>query len=151
MNAITETLEHVPAWAGSVPGWIMAISFLGILWKGLPAVLDSWSNSVAKEREHRQSEIARLEKQIKDGDDRHSECMEGQRSLRIEIAEMQTKHTRELEDMQARHMREVERLQQLVSGMVMQLRQVQLSALRTGVVPDVTPEIAAMLAKLGDS
>lgn len=128
MNEVAQAFAQWPAWAGSVPGWVMAIGFLGILWKGLPSVLDAWSNSVAKEREHREREIKRLEDQITASDERHAECMDGQRKLREEI----------------------DRLQGIISGMVIQMRQMQLAAIDGGpIAPATIPtEFAAMLAAL---
>lgn len=139
MSGILEATEHftLPTWAGSVPTWLMALSFLGILWKGLPAVLDSWANSVAKEREHREREIQRLENQIEARDRRleeqqaasdkqHQECLDGQRTLR----------------------EEVNRLQGVISGMVMQLRQMQLSAANLGVDAALPPAFSSMLESL---
>lgn len=107
---------------GGVGIWLILASLLLGLWKGLPAVLDSWANSVSKEREHRESEIERLERQIIAGDKRHDECLEGQRILR----------------------EEVNRLQGLISGMVLQMRQLQLSATDGALAPD----FAAMLKAL---
>lgn len=83
---------------GGVGIWVIVLTMLTGLWKGLPAVLDAWSNSVAREREnrekevaaergHREREISRLESQIAASDKRHEECMEGQKALRAEIAE----------------------------------------------------------------
>lgn len=106
----------------------MAVSFLGILWKGLPAVLDAWSNSVAKEREHREREIKRLETQISGADDRHNECMEGQRKLRIEIDLMRKEHAGEIEAMRRAHADEAEGMRKIMSGMVAQMRQFQITS-----------------------
>lgn len=131
-------LQHWPAWAGSAPGWIMAFAFLGILWKGLPAVLDAWSNSVAKERAHREREIKRLEDQITASDKRHEECMDGQRKLREEMGQMAKDHADE-----------VGRLQNLISGLIIQMRQMQLSSTDSAAItPPLPSEFAAMLIKL---
>lgn len=117
---------------GWTPGgagiWVIVLLLLGLLWKGLPAVLDSWANSVAKEREHREREIKRLEDQIVASDKRHEECMEGQRKLREEI----------------------DRLQGIISGMVIQMRQMQLATIEgSPIAPgSIPPEFAAMLLSL---
>lgn len=128
MTEFFESLKNIPSWAGSVPGWIMAASFLGVLWKGLPALLDSLTNSVAREREHREREIKRLEMQIAAGDARHSECMEGQRRLRDEMAEMRREHAQESEAARRAHVREVDELRTIISGMVAQMRQFQITS-----------------------
>ena len=137
MNEIAETLSTVPAWAGSVPGWIMAVSFLGILWKGLPAVLDAWSNSVAKERDHRVREIQRLEEQISASDHRHTECMDGQRALRDEIELMRRSHAEEISG-----------LHQIITGMVIQMRQIQMTAASLSSDGNMSPALAAMFDQL---
>jgi hypothetical protein len=122
---------------------ILVLLLLG-WWKGLPTVLDSWSKrldaeriarlaAIKAEREHAEHEIARLERQIALADERHAECMDGQKAMRHEIAEMQV-----------RHATEISRLQALISGMVMQMRQMQLSAIGEKIAPP-SPEISALL------
>lgn len=112
---------------GGVGIWVLVLIALRALWVGLPPVLDAWSNSVAKERDHREREIKRLEDQITASDKRHEECMEGQRKLREEI----------------------DRLQGIISGMVVQMRQMQLSGIdATAIAPPMPAEWAAMLIKL---
>jgi len=105
---------------GGVGIWVLVAMAAVAWWKGLPAVLEAWSSSVSKERDHREREIERLERQIIAGDKRHDECLEGQRILR----------------------EEVNRLQGLISGMVLQMRQLQLSA---GDGALLQPDFAAML------
>lgn len=109
---------------GGVGVWVLVGAVLIAWWKGLPAVLDAWSNSVARERDDRMREIERLEGQIKAADDRHAECMDGQRELR----------------------KEIDRLQRIISGMVIQMRQMQLTAIDGGpITPGIPPEFAALL------
>lgn len=120
---------------GAAGIWVLvAMALLG-WWKGLPGVLDAWTNRLAKEKEHREKEIERLERQIKAADDRHDECLEGQRVLRQEMTAMQKLHAEE-----------VQRLQGMISGMVVQMRQMQLSAGR--VVPNMPDEYSAMIENL---
>lgn len=112
---------------GGVGVWVLVFATLIAWWKGLPAVLDAWSNSVARERDDRMREIDRLERQIEASDARHAECMDGQRKLREEI----------------------DRLQRLISGMVIQMRQMQLASLDGGpIAPSIPPEFAALLLAL---
>lgn len=101
---------------------ILIVLLLGV-WKGLPAVLDAWTNRLSEERNHREREIARLERQIKDADDRHAECLEGQKTLR----------------------EEVNRLQGMLSAMVIQMRQIQLSATNLGIETQLPPAFMSML------
>jgi hypothetical protein len=123
---------------GGVGVWVLVAITLIAWWKGLPPVLEAWSNSVARERADRTREIERLEGQIKAADDRHSECMEGQRKLRDEMSEMSR-----------RHGEEVLRLQNLISGLMAQVRQMQFSALDAGqALPGLPPEFAALLVSL---
>lgn len=73
---------------GGVGVWFLVASTLGLWWRGLPAVLEAWTNRLDKERGHREREIERLERQIRDADDRHDECMKGQAALRREIDDL---------------------------------------------------------------
>ena len=115
----------------------MAISFLGILWKGLPAVLDSWANSVAKERDHREREIKRLEGQIAAADDRHNECLEGQRALRDEIEQMRRAHSEEIASLHG-----------IITGMVVQMRQIQMTAASLSSDGNMSPALMSMIESL---
>lgn len=112
---------------GGVGVWVLVGAVLIAWWKGLPAVLDAWSNSVARERADRERAIERLEGQIRAADGRHSECMEGQRKLREEI----------------------DRLQNVITGMVLQMRQMQLASINGDpIAPAVAPEFVALLQAL---
>jgi len=111
---------------GAVGIWLILGSLLAALWKGLPSVMDAWSNSVGREQAQREREITRLENQIIASDKRHAECEDAQRGLREEI----------------------NRLQQLISGLVIQMRQIQLSAAATGQPVDLPPRFAEMLKSL---
>lgn len=97
---------------GKVGAWLLVLVTLVTWWRYLPAVLDARANSVALERQTRMQqveqeradrmrEVERLEGQIKASDERHAECMEGQRKLRDEI----------------------DRLQQIISRMLLQMPQ----------------------------
>jgi len=120
---MTEITDLTKGWTpGGVGIWVLVASFLGIWWKGLPAVLDAWTNSVHREREHREREIERLEKQIVASDARHEECMEGQARLREEI----------------------DRLRNQITGYLVQMRQMQLSGVMTPLTPDFSGMIAAL-------
>lgn len=150
MNAIAEAMSHIPPWAGSVPGWIMALAFLGILWKGLPAVLDAWSNSVAREREHREREIKRLETQIAASDQRHENCMEGQTRLQDELERMRVAHADEIIRINTTHAEDMQGLRNLVTGLMAQIRQIQFSG--AGVmIADLPPEMASLLHAIDDN
>lgn len=106
------------AWTpGAYGAWATAIILAAIWWKGLPAVLDAWATSVGKEREHREREIKRLEDQITASDKRHASCMEDQAQLRREMNELGRSHAAEIAD-----------LQKVISGLIIQMRQMQLSA-----------------------
>lgn len=129
---------------GAVGIWVLVgLGLLGF-WKGLPAVLDAWSNSASKEREHREREIARLEAQILASDERHSECMEGQKLLRLEIAEIQKERAAERKESAT----EYAELQKLVTGLIVQMRQMQLSAVDGQPMPALSHDMASLLASL---
>lgn len=91
---MTEELQHIRAiMTGDGATWFRYLSLVGIFllgfWKALPAVLDSF--------ERRQSGVElrieslldaqskRFNEQLAAADDRHEECMEGQRLLRDEV------------------------------------------------------------------
>lgn len=113
---------------GGIGIWGILVVVLGLWWKGLPAVLDAWSHSVDRERAHREREIERLEGQIRASDDRHEECMKGQAILRDEI----------------------NRLNKIITGMVLQMRQIQISATNIGSgIGDLPPEMAALVIAMG--
>lgn len=124
---------------GGVGIWVLVVIALVGWWKGLPAVLDAWSNSVARERAHREREIERLEAQIVASDHRHEECMTGQRKLREEMGQMQKDH-----------LSEISRLQGLISGLVAQMRHMQLSTVDSQPMSpnSIPPEFAAMLLQI---
>lgn len=122
---------------GAVGIWVIVATLLLGLWKGLPAVLDAWGNSVAKERDHREREITRLEGQISAADDRHNECLEGQRSLREEIEQMRRSHAEEIGG-----------LHQIITGMVVQMRQIQMTAASLSSDGNMSPALLAMFDQL---
>lgn len=129
---------------GAVGIWVLVgLGLLGF-WKGLPAVLDAWSNSASKEREHREREISRLEAQIKASDDRHAECMEGQKALRDEITAIQ----KERADERRESASEYSEMQKLVTGLIVQMRQMQLSAVEGQPMPALSSDVATMLSSL---
>ncbi len=128
---------------GAVGIWLILATLLLGLWKGLPGVLDSWSNRIDKERQHREREIARLEGQIKASDDRHEECLAGQDALRVEIDNMRKAHASEISEMRQNHADEMEKVRNLATGLMMQIRQFQLSG--ATMAPDLPSEYTAML------
>lgn len=73
---------------GTLPGWIQVGIWVLILWKGLPSVLDAWTNRVSKEADRTDREIARLERQLLEMDKRHEDCMKGQDSLREQLTKV---------------------------------------------------------------
>lgn len=111
---------------GGVGIWTLVLMGLYVLWQGLPKVLDAMSNRVSKEAERTDREIARLEAQIVSSDKRHEECVEGQRLLR----------------------EEVNRLNAIINGLIVQMRQMQISAARVDGV-ELSPALEAMLSSLG--
>lgn len=122
---------------GAVGIWVIVATLLLGLWKGLPGVLDAWGNSVAKERDHREREIKRLEDQISAADGRHNECLEGQRALRDEI-----------EIMRRAHAEEISGLHGIITGMVVQMRQIQMTAASLSSDGNMSPALAAMFDQL---
>lgn len=117
---ITRTLTF-----GGVGIWTLVLMGLAAMWKGLPSVLDSWSNRLSKESERTDREIARLEAQIVAGDKRHEECLESQKALRAEVSH----------------------LNNVINGLIVQMRQMQISAARLDGV-NVSPILDAMLSSL---
>lgn len=136
---VTEVLALLgKGWTpGAVGIWVIVATLLLGLWKGLPGVLDAWGNSVAKERGHREKEITRLELQISAADARHTECLEGQRSLRDEIEQMRRSHTEEIGG-----------LHQIITGMVIQMRQIQMTAASLSSDGNMSPALSAMFEQL---
>lgn len=80
------------------------------LWRGLPAVLEQWTKRADAEAARTEREFSRLEAQIKSSDDRHQAC----------------------EDRCIRLQGEVERVNKVLDGLLRQMRQMQLSAVRMG-------------------
>ncbi len=133
----------VSALAKFTPGaagiWVLVVMAAVAWWKGLPGVLDAWTNRLTTEKEHREKEIERLERQIAAADDRHEECLAGQKLLRTEIAEMQKSHAAETSRLHS----DIAKLHADMSAMVIKMRQMQLSAGR--VVPNMPDEYSAMI------
>lgn len=119
---IRETLTF-----GGVGIWTLVLMGLYFLWQGMPKVLDSWTNRVSKEAERTDREIARLEAQIVSSDKRHEECVEGQRILREEVS----------------------RLNAIINGLIVQMRQMQISAARVDGI-ELSAPLEAMLSALGN-
>lgn len=115
--------------AGWTPGGVgifIIIAMLGgMWWKGLPALLDAWTRRADQEAQRISKDFERLERQIEAGDKRHEECLEGQRVLRGEV----------------------DRLNKVIDGLIRQMRQLQISAVRVGMdePPTVTSKIIAEL------
>lgn len=81
---------------GAVGVWTLVATALAMWWKGLPAVIDAF--------ERRQSGIelrtealldqqaTRFNAQLAQADDRHEECMEGQKKLREELDQLRKEY-----------------------------------------------------------
>jgi septal ring factor EnvC (AmiA/AmiB activator) len=115
---------------GSVGIWTIVIMAAGAWWKGLPAVLGAWDGRLSKQQERIDREFERLERQIKEADDRHDDCMEGQRKLREEMAAVRETHRAEVETLY---------------GQLRQLRQLIAS---TGANQDMPAGVSPMLAPM---
>lgn len=113
---------------GGVGIWLLVVMAAGVWWKGLPAVLDAWTKRSDREAERISKEFERLERQIEAGEKRHGEC-----EIRCE-----------------RLQAEVTRLHQTIKGMMDQMRQLQVSAIRVGMdePPSVTSILIAELDKV---
>jgi len=82
---------------GAVGIWTLVAGVIGLWWKGLPAIIDAF--------ERKQSGVElriagllddqakRFNEQLGQADDRHDECMEGQRQLRIEMAALRVENS----------------------------------------------------------
>ncbi|GAA0730018.1 hypothetical protein [Sphingomonas japonica] len=82
--------------AGWTPGAVGVWSLLGAVllgwWKGLPAVLDAFerrqSGIELRTEALLDAQAKRFAEQLAAADDRHDECMEGQKALRAEMTEI---------------------------------------------------------------
>jgi predicted RNase H-like nuclease (RuvC/YqgF family) len=134
MGEISELIGFIKTTAtfGGVGIWTIVMMMAWSLWKGLPSVLDAWTNRQSKEAERTDREITRLEAQIgrlegqiASADDRHEECLKKQDEMRDQITT----------------------LQRTIDGLIAQMRQVGISAVRNEVA-NLPPPIAAMVEAL---
>lgn len=110
---------------GGIGIWTLVLMAFYVLWQGLPKLLDTLANRTSKEGDRTDREIARLEAQIIASDKRHEECIEGQRVLRDEV----------------------NRLNAIINGLIVQMRQMQISAARVDGL-SLSPVIENMLTSL---
>lgn len=94
-----ELLAHLAGgWTpGAVGIWTLVLGVAGLWWKGLPAIIAVFDRrqSGAEERIALllEAQANRFNVQLGQADDRHEECMEGQRQLRIEMAALRKEYS----------------------------------------------------------
>lgn len=75
---------------GAVGIWTLVASCIGLWWKGLPAVIDAFdrrqSGIELRTEALLDAQAKRFAEQLAQADERHDECMEGQKLLRAEMA-----------------------------------------------------------------
>lgn len=137
---MTPTLPH---WAEALKGFggystTATIIVFGLLawWKVLPAFIDAISNRQSKIEERMgkllEDATARFQREIAAADERHHDCMEGQRLMALEVDRLRDC----VNDQQA-----------TIEGLKRQIIQMQTSALRVD-GQGVTPIITAALQSL---
>ena len=129
-----EILEKLAAQftPGAVGVWTLVIMALVGWWKGLPGVLDAFANRQSKIEERMQALLdrstERFEREIAAADERHNDCIEGQRRLmeRVDELEREAMVSRKIINEQAH----------IIEGLNHKITQMQISALRTeGIAP----------------
>lgn len=128
MNEILSGLTEIKGYGG----YSTTIVLLFLWWKGLPQVLEAWSNRQSKieERMGKLLEDAqvRFAGQIREADSRHEKCIEGQEMLRLRVAE----------------------LEGTIDRMRTQMTQIGISTYREATGRDeLSPPMDAMLSRLG--
>ena len=123
---------------------------LGLLawWQGLPKLIEALSNRQSKVEERMalllDSATQRFEKQLKEADQRHDDCMEGQRELIKRIDEQDEKLSAQSRLIDEQH--------DQIAGLKAQLRQLQVSAVRLdgSAISDIARGVVASLENLSD-
>lgn len=81
---------------GAVGVWTLVAAALGMWWKGLPAVIDAFerrqSGIETRTEALLDAQATRFNAQLAQADDRHEECMEGQKKLREELDQLRKEY-----------------------------------------------------------
>lgn len=137
MNDLSSYLEAAKGYGGYTTSVILLVGGLLSWWKVLPSLIDAISNRQSKIEERMgkllDDATERFDRQIKAADDRHAECMEGQKRLQDRVTALEN---------------EIDKLRDENAGLKKQRISAQVSAIRSAPDSISSPVIEDMVQSL---